>query len=82
MSIADSMGLRRIYWYAGHGIAQNHWDQPAMELTAPPELGFPFYELDFEVGICAEIRQTAGDKRREMYPAEITACNEWLRRLK
>jgi hypothetical protein len=81
MSIVDSTGLKRIYWYAGHGIAQFHWDAPALELKAPPDLGFPFVELDYESGICAQVRQTPANATREMTAFEITACQEYLRRL-
>jgi hypothetical protein len=81
MSIVDSTGLQRIYWYAGRGIAQFKWDAPAIELKAPPDLGFTFSELDYESGICAQIRPSPKEPTRDMQPHEMTACQEYLRRL-
>lgn len=81
MSIVDSTGLKRIYWYAGHGIAQFNRNSPALQLKVPPDLGFPFAEIDYEPGICAQIRPKPTEPTREMTGDEISACDKFLTRL-
>ena len=82
MSISDAMNLRRIYFYAGRGIAQNVWDRPAVELKTPPDLGFPFVDVDYEPSLqCYQVRPTAADKIRDMTADERKACSAYLAKL-
>jgi hypothetical protein len=81
MSIIDSLSMPRLYFYRGHGVAQYAFDKPAIELKVPPDLGFAFVEIDYERGICAQLRATAHDQIRDMTQAESDACLAYLKAL-
>lgn len=82
MSISDACGLRRIYFYAGRGVAQAVWDRPAMELKVAPDLGFPFVEIDYEPAAkCFQVRRKERGELVEMTAAERKACSEFLDKL-
>ncbi len=75
----DACGLRRIYFYRGHGVAQSRWDGPIVHLEAAPDLGFPFVELDFEPSLQVfQVRPTNQDSLRDMVAQERAACVEYL----
>jgi hypothetical protein len=73
--------MRRIYFYSGKGIAQTHWDHPAVELETKPELGFAFEELDYEPALQVYEVRIAGEKRREMTKQERDGCFQYLESL-
>jgi hypothetical protein len=79
MSIADSCGIPRLRWYAGRGVAQGAMS--LMTLSAPPHLGFQFVELDYQRGICGQLRENNHSAPRELFTQEIEAVERWLRAL-
>lgn len=75
--MSDSLYLVRLRWDGRRGVAKNVGG--FMTLSAPPNVGFPFSELDYAPPVCALVRPYAWHALRDMSPEERAACVRYLR---
>lgn len=66
----------RLSFYNGCGVAK--FDGRRRVLLSPPPLGFSFVEIDYAPRVCQQVRPTAAEPVREMYPAEVAACVKFV----
>ncbi len=66
----------RLYWAAGAGVLRAGGHEQRLQ-RCPRLAGQEFEEIDYVPDVLAQVR-CAGDRRRDMTPAEIQAARELL----
>lgn len=80
--MSDALYSTRLRWTrAAGGVAMLHGVRVQLSVERPPiELAGPVECIDYTPEVGVRLVQPLGDRQRDMTPAEIAACDDYLRR--